>query len=109
MCRQFDSVLSHHMFMAIVAKWLTHRIVVPAFVGSIPISRPILLGYSQAVRHRTLTATCVGSNPASPAIYEPLAQLVEHLTFNQRVEGSNPSWLTIYIMRVWRNWQTHQT
>ena len=29
--------------MAIVVKWLTHRIVVPAFVGSIPISRPIFL------------------------------------------------------------------
>ena len=28
--------------MAVVAKWLTHRIVVPAFVGSIPISRPII-------------------------------------------------------------------
>ena len=27
--------------MAIVAKWLTHLIVVQAFVGSIPISRPI--------------------------------------------------------------------
>ena len=27
--------------MAIVAKWLTHRIVAPALVGSIPISRPI--------------------------------------------------------------------
>ena len=27
--------------MAIVAKWLTHRIVAPAFVGSIPIVRPI--------------------------------------------------------------------
>ena len=29
--------------MAIVAKWLTHLIVVQAFVGSIPISRPIFL------------------------------------------------------------------
>ena len=28
--------------MAIVAKWLTHLIVVQAFVGSIPISRPIM-------------------------------------------------------------------
>ena len=26
--------------MAIVAKWLTHRIVAPTYVGSIPISRP---------------------------------------------------------------------
>ncbi len=29
--------------MAVVAKWLTHLIVVQAFVGSIPISRPILI------------------------------------------------------------------
>ena len=28
--------------MATVVKWLTHRIVVPALVGSIPISRPII-------------------------------------------------------------------
>jgi hypothetical protein len=28
--------------VAIVAKWLTHLIVVQAFVGSIPISRPII-------------------------------------------------------------------
>jgi hypothetical protein len=27
--------------MAAVAKWLTHRIVAPTFVGSIPIGRPI--------------------------------------------------------------------
>jgi hypothetical protein len=27
--------------LAVVAKWLTHLIVVQAFVGSIPISRPI--------------------------------------------------------------------
>ena len=27
--------------MAIVAKWLTHRIVAPALVGSIPIYRPL--------------------------------------------------------------------
>ena len=28
--------------MAVVAKWLTHRIVAPAFVGSIPTGRPFL-------------------------------------------------------------------
>ncbi|BAS45730.1 hypothetical protein SSCHL_0950 [Staphylococcus schleiferi] len=27
--------------MAVVAKWLTHRIVVPTLVGSIPINRPL--------------------------------------------------------------------
>ena len=29
------------LFMAVVAKWLTHRIVAPALVGSIPTGRPI--------------------------------------------------------------------
>ncbi len=51
--------------MAIVAKWLTHRIVAPARVGSIPTYRP-LLGYSQVVRQGTLTPSCAGSNPANP-------------------------------------------
>jgi hypothetical protein len=36
--------------MAIVAKWLTHLIVVQAFVGSIPISRPIFCGCSLVVK-----------------------------------------------------------
>ena len=86
------------MITAVVAKWLTHRIVAPTFEGSIPFDRPIILsalGISQAVRQRTLTPSCLGSNPRSPAIYEPLAQLVEHLTFNQGVVGSSPTWLTI--------------
>ncbi len=35
--------------MAVVAKWLTHRIVAPAFVGSIPIVRPRVCGCSSMV------------------------------------------------------------
>ena len=29
--------------MAVVAKWLTHRIVAPTFGGSIPLGRPIIV------------------------------------------------------------------
>ena len=68
--------------------------------------RPFL-GCRQAVRQRTLTPSFPWFESRYPS-HEPLAQLVEHLTFNQRVEGSSPSWLTI-LLRVWRNWQTHQT
>ena len=88
--------------MAIVAKWLTHRIVVPALVSSITISRPIIfLGYSQAGKATDFDSIVMpGWNPGTPQplfiIFEPVTlQLVEHLTFNQRVEGSSPSWLII--------------
>ena len=37
------STPSRTTILAIVAKWLTHRIVAPALVGSIPISRPYFL------------------------------------------------------------------
>jgi hypothetical protein len=46
--------------MAIVAKWLTHRIVAPTLVGSIPINRPILYwAMAKRLRHRTLTPRSV--------------------------------------------------
>ncbi len=88
--------------MAVVAKWLTHRIVAPTFVGSIPINRPIFfshkLGYSQAVRHRTLTPRSVVQVHLAQPIYDPLAQLVEHLTFNQRVRRSSRLRVTIFFL-----------
>jgi hypothetical protein len=48
--------------MAAVAKWLTHRIVAPAFVGSIPTGRPIC-GSGSGVEHRLAKARVAGSNP----------------------------------------------
>ena len=38
------------VYMAVVVKWLTHWIVAPARVGSIPTDRPILQGYSSIGR-----------------------------------------------------------
>ena len=63
-------------------------------------------GLAQLGEHLPYKQRVSGSIPLT-STFELLAQLVEHLTFNQRVTGSSPV-QRIVIMRVWRNWQTHQ-
>ena len=90
--------------MAVVAKWLTHWIVAPTFVGSIPINRPIIvsLGYidlfffcdGSVVWRLTclpVTQEIAGSIPVGTAMYGSVAQSVEQRTENPRVGGSIPS------------------
>jgi hypothetical protein len=68
--------------MAVVAKWLTHRIVAPTFVGSIPINRPTTFftgrwAMAKRLRHRTLTPrSVVRIYLAQPVFFhqDPLAQ-----------------------------------
>ena len=64
--------------MAAVAKWLTLRIVAPAFEGSIPFSRPIL-GYRQVVKASDFDSDTEGSNPSSPAMRAGVAELADAL------------------------------
>ncbi len=72
-------VFLYEMIMAAVAKWLTHRIVAPAFEGSSPFSRPILMGYSQVVKASDFDSDIEGSNPSSPAIDAGVAELADAL------------------------------
>ena len=104
--------------MADVAKWLTHRIVAPTLVGSIPIIRPLLLGYSQAVRQGTLTPSCVGSNPATPVSLLEISSLIWRYSQVVRQRSAKPSSPVqirlppcnlIKHMPAWRNWQTRWT
>src|SRR5699024_8675756 len=80
-------------FMAIVAKRVTHRTVVPAREGSKPSGGPIVilsrLGYSQAVRQRVL----VPSSPRCESGYASFcgsSSAVEHHLATVGVAGSNP-------------------
>ena len=64
--------------MVAVAKWLTHRIVIPAYAGSIPVSHPtpsFFFGFS----HRGV------------------AQLVARVVWDHEVAGSNPVTPTIFL------------
>ena len=62
--------------MAVVAKWLTHRIVIPTFGGSIPLSRPIykinlliMAVVAKWLTHRIVIPTFGGSIPLIRPIY----------------------------------------
>ena len=66
--RGFESRLPLHIIMVDVVKWLRHRIVAPAFVGSTPIIHPKYWDIAKSVRQRTLTPSFAGSSPAIPAI-----------------------------------------
>ena len=59
--------------MAVVAKWLTHWIVAPTFVGSIPINRPIIYcgcgGIGRRTRLRIWRLWRGGSSPFTRTIY----------------------------------------
>jgi hypothetical protein len=85
--------------MVDMVKRLTHRIVAPARVGSIPTIHPtffLFWGIAKSVRHGTLTPHAL-VRVQLPQPSDSLAQLVEHLTFNQGVPGSNPGWITNFF------------
>ncbi len=101
--------------MAVVAKWLTHRIVVPAFVGSRPIGRPIFIEYMFEIRiimaivakgltHRIVVPAFVGSSPISRPIFLikllGISQAVRQRTLTPSRIGSNPIFPAIF-MRTW--------
>ncbi len=50
--------------MVAVAKWLTHRIVIPTYVGSIPISHPISF-FTYYLPSSELSRSCLIFNVSS--------------------------------------------
>jgi hypothetical protein len=89
--------------MAVVAKWLTHRIVIPTFEGSIPFSRPIFLiciqtfinnimaGVAKWLTHRIVIPTLGGSIPlVRPILLMGYSQAVRQRILIPSRPGSNP-------------------
>src|SRR5699024_5325288 len=77
---------------AIVARGLTHRIVAPAFRGSIPTGPPIALYPS--VKGTGVGAVSLGSNTSSPVTCGSSSAVEYHLA-KVGVAGSNPVFRSI--------------
>ena len=96
MCRQFDSVLNHSSFLAVVAKWLTHRIVVPTFEGSIPFNRPIIVlhftcGCSLMAKPQPSKLMLWVRFPSPAPLLFHSSSVVELSAVNRSVVGSSPT------------------
>ena len=76
--------------MAIVAKWLTHRIVIPAFVGSIPISRPFIIGLWPSGKALDFDSSMRRFDPFQPSFLCGSSSVVEYDLAKVGVAGSNP-------------------
>ena len=78
-----------------VAKWLRHRILIPAFVSS-NLATPAISGtaeqgpLAQLVEHLIFNQGVPSSRLGWTTIYAPLAQLVEQMTLNHWAQGSSP-------------------
>src|SRR5699024_9579926 len=99
--------------MAIMAKRLTHRIVAPAFVGSIPTGRPITILYHGPLAQlvRAIGSLPIGRSFESCSVHHKLRRNTQVwlkgsvLKTERGVKsrgGSNPSSSSIHI-KTWKN------
>lgn len=94
---------------------VVHLIWDQGVAGSNPVIPTIILfnsaGQLSWLEHPVHTRKVVSSS-LTPATNEfnldPQLSWSEHPAHNRRVVGSSPTGSTIFL-RVWRNWQTHQT